>query len=62
MGRCFVRPRSPLNAVLTFIPVLTFIVLLMAASAPARAQNDYPNRPIRLIVGFAAGGGVLAPG
>ena len=57
MGRCFVRPRSPLNAVLTFIPVLTFIVLLMAASAPARAQNDYPNRPIRLIVGFAAGGG-----
>jgi tripartite-type tricarboxylate transporter receptor subunit TctC len=25
--------------------------------APARAQSDYPNRPIRLIVGFAAGGG-----
>src|SRR5579884_667970 len=24
---------------------------------PARAQADYPNRPIRLIVGFAAGGG-----
>jgi tripartite-type tricarboxylate transporter receptor subunit TctC len=25
--------------------------------APARAQTDYPNRPVRLVVGFAAGGG-----
>src|ERR1700751_1692174 len=25
--------------------------------ASARAQGDYPNRPVRLIVGFAAGGG-----
>jgi tripartite-type tricarboxylate transporter receptor subunit TctC len=25
--------------------------------ASARAQNDYPDRPVRLIVGFAAGGG-----
>ena len=26
-------------------------------SRPPRAQSDYPSRPIRLIVGFAAGGG-----
>ena len=26
-------------------------------TGPARAQSDYPNRPVRLIVGFAAGGG-----
>jgi tripartite-type tricarboxylate transporter receptor subunit TctC len=26
-------------------------------AAPARAQSDYPNRPVRVIVGFAAGGG-----
>ena len=26
-------------------------------TAPARAQSDYPNRPVRVIVGFAAGGG-----
>jgi tripartite-type tricarboxylate transporter receptor subunit TctC len=26
-------------------------------TAPARAQGDYPTRPVRLIVGFAAGGG-----
>ncbi len=30
---------------------------LVLALAPARAQSDYPNRPIRLVVGFAAGGG-----
>jgi tripartite-type tricarboxylate transporter receptor subunit TctC len=32
-------------------------VVLVAAAAPARAQSDYPNRVIRFIVGFAAGGG-----
>src|SRR6266699_1405694 len=35
--------------------------LFLAAILPARAQTDaaanYPSRPIRLIVGFAAGGG-----
>jgi tripartite-type tricarboxylate transporter receptor subunit TctC len=30
---------------------------LAAAIAPASAQSDYPTRPIRLVVGFAAGGG-----
>jgi tripartite-type tricarboxylate transporter receptor subunit TctC len=41
-------------------PLLSlFAVLCLAVSAlaPARAQSDYPNRPIRMIVGFAAGGG-----
>jgi tripartite-type tricarboxylate transporter receptor subunit TctC len=33
------------------------VVGLAAAVAPARAQSDYPSRPIRMIVGFAAGGG-----
>src|SRR5579862_9825081 len=40
------------------------VVLLLAAlsvfalaSSPAAAQSDYPSRPIRLVVGFAAGGG-----
>ncbi len=31
--------------------------MLAAAIMPARAQSDYPNRPIHLIVGFGAGGG-----
>lgn len=39
----------------------TFAILLAAASlfvaGAARAQSDFPNRPIRFIVGFAAGGG-----
>lgn len=31
--------------------------LLLAALTPAAAQSAYPTRPIRLIVGYAAGGG-----
>src|SRR6204780_2032841 len=37
-------------------PIL-IALLLGSAIAPASAQSDYPNRPIRLVVGFAAGGG-----
>jgi len=37
---------------------IAFAVLgTLAALAPARAQSDYPNRPIKLVVGFGAGGG-----
>jgi tripartite-type tricarboxylate transporter receptor subunit TctC len=32
-------------------------LLLVAAVAPGEAQSDFPTRPIRLVVGFAAGGG-----
>ena len=31
-------------------------VLLLAASAPAQAQSDYPNRPIHIVVPYPAGG------
>jgi tripartite-type tricarboxylate transporter receptor subunit TctC len=44
-------PRWPVLVAVTLLAALT------AAIAPAHAQSDYPNRPIRLIVGFAAGGG-----
>jgi tripartite-type tricarboxylate transporter receptor subunit TctC len=39
--------------------VSALAILAMSASsfAPAHAADDFPNRPIRLIVGFAAGGG-----
>ena len=38
-------------------PVLAALAATVAATAPARAQSDYPNRQIHLVVGFAAGGG-----
>jgi tripartite-type tricarboxylate transporter receptor subunit TctC len=38
--------------------ICALVVLLAALSAGnARAQSDYPNKPIHFIVGFAAGGG-----
>src|SRR5438874_3734164 len=33
------------------------LALALFVSAPAQAKGDYPNRTIRIIVGFAAGGG-----
>lgn len=31
------------------------LLLALAAMSPARAQSDYPTRPVRIIVGFGAG-------
>ena len=36
---------------------LAALIAVTACFAPARADSDFPSRPIRLIVGFAAGGG-----
>jgi tripartite-type tricarboxylate transporter receptor subunit TctC len=33
------------------------LAVLLSAAGAAQAQNDYPNRPIRFLVGFGAGGG-----
>jgi len=41
----------------SIVSALAVLLLLAAAIVPAQAQTDYPNRPIRFIVGFAAGGG-----
>ena len=37
--------------------VALFATAAMLAASPASAQGDYPNKVIRMIVGFAAGGG-----
>jgi tripartite-type tricarboxylate transporter receptor subunit TctC len=49
------------------IALLLWASLVSALSAPARAQESFPTKPVHIIVGFAAGGGndiivrVLAP-
>ena len=39
----------------SFARVLSVVLILMSA-IPAGAADDYPSRPVRIIVGFAAGG------
>jgi tripartite-type tricarboxylate transporter receptor subunit TctC len=36
---------------------ILFALLVLLIAQPAQAQGDYPNRTIRIVVGFAAGGG-----
>jgi tripartite-type tricarboxylate transporter receptor subunit TctC len=38
------------------IATVTAFVLMLAGTVQPRAQETYPNRPIRLLVGFGAGG------
>ncbi len=37
--------------------IALFATIAMLAASPASAQGDFPNKVIRMIVGFAAGGG-----
>src|SRR5258708_36472172 len=46
----------PMNAI-TRRSFMGAAATLSVGALPAHAQGDYPNRTIRLIVGFAAGGG-----
>src|ERR1700733_9264894 len=39
------------------VSALAILAGSASSFAPAHAADDFPNRPIRLIVGFAAGGG-----
>jgi len=39
------------------LAALAMLVVAASALTSAQAQNNYPTRPIRIIVGFAAGGG-----
>src|SRR5919204_3243762 len=45
------------NAMLACLRWMLVCALALVFAAPAQAQGDYPNRVIRIVVGFAAGGG-----
>src|SRR5258705_1852949 len=38
------------------LTAVTGLAVALSLAAPAAAQQDYPNRPIRLIIPFPAGG------
>lgn len=37
--------------------IASALLLMLLGTAPAAAQSDYPTRPIKVVVGFGAGGG-----
>ncbi|MCX7313343.1 MAG: tripartite tricarboxylate transporter substrate binding protein [Alphaproteobacteria bacterium] len=39
-----------------YTPITVLALAALAIAAPAFAQDNYPNRPVRLVVGFGAGG------
>lgn len=49
------RPRQTGFGAIGRIAVLA-VLLIASTAGPGRAEDSYPNRPIRLLVGFGAGG------
>jgi hypothetical protein len=48
---------NPLNSIgRTIALVITVVVLLAGIAQPSFAQSDYPNKPIRFVIPFPAGG------
>jgi tripartite-type tricarboxylate transporter receptor subunit TctC len=43
--------------ILRFACLILGGILFLSAPVGAQSSNDYPNKPIRIIIGFAAGGG-----
>ncbi len=38
------------------LAALALAAVALSAAMPARAQSDYPNKPVRIVLPFGAGG------
>src|SRR3954468_1308521 len=60
-GRCCVRLAKTLGGKMKVTTrrsvFIASALIALGAAVPASGQSDYPNRTIRIVVGFAAGGG-----
>jgi tripartite-type tricarboxylate transporter receptor subunit TctC len=46
-----------MRAARSLVAIVVLLAAAIAAPSAARSQGDYPNRPVTLIVPYAAGGG-----
>src|SRR5512138_352691 len=51
------RRRNMASQKVLVVMTLVLAALACAFAPQARAQDDYPNRPLRIVVGFTPGGG-----
>src|SRR5262245_9780815 len=55
-GQATARPHPPFSCVMRAAVIAALAGCAVAVTGAAHAQADYPNKPVKVIVGFAPGG------